>query len=292
MITHTLSEREKQAIDAILSQAEEEYLQIPTTSIEKIDDQCRSLWPDWDPNSIRNKQENTEEQSINQNIDSYDINYDNLMQRHIEYEFDMTNINEHENDQASQPNDMKVLRKEAESLLSRIHQTVEIENPPQISEKPTVSTKSRQTKKMKSSIQSLYTKDNSTSESGKDELTNKKKKRTKNVFISSASNSISTESQESQQQSIIRPKNKAQAKQVIASASREMKVVESENQMLKKRLAEMEVSFKEAQKEIRRLKEELRKSEAVRAKLTSSTATQNDKKPMKPRKKLEYVNRF
>lgn len=291
MITHSLSEREKQAIDAILSQAEEEYLQIPSASIEKIDDQCRSLWPDWDPNSIRNKQESSDNQTKKPSNNQYNI-YDDIKQPHLQFEFEdaQNTPNEKTNETENQPNDMNLLRKEVEHLMSRINQTVDVENSPFDTQKLTTSNKTQQIKKMKPT-QPLYAND-AINESGKEEVSSKKKKKTKKGSTFSSSTSTSVDSQEIQQTAVVRPKNRIQAKQVIASTSRELKVVESENQMLKKRLADMEVSFNEAQKEIRRLKEELRKSEAVRAKLTSTSATRNDKKPMKPRKKLELVNRF
>lgn len=296
MITHSLSEREKQAIDAILSQAEEEYLQIPSTSIEKIDDQCRSLWPDWDPNSIRNKQEETDNQQIKRSNNTNNA-YTNPKQSSIQFNFDdIQDIQIDRKKEATkeveyESNDMKILRKEHENLMSRINQTVEVENSPLEPENMAALNKMQQIRRNKP-IQVLYPNDDiSASESGKEEIRNKKKKRTKKTSTFSSSSSVSTETQENQL-SIIRPKNRSQAKQVIASTSRELKVVESENQMLKKRLADMEISFNEAQKEIKRLKDELRKSEAIRAKLTSTSAGRSDKKPMKPRKKLELVNRF
>ncbi|KAK8890800.1 hypothetical protein M9Y10_027999 [Tritrichomonas musculus] len=287
MITHSLSEREKQAIDAILAQAEAEYLQPDTDSIEKIDDQCRSLWPDWDPNSIRNKQEDTDKTSL-----ELDDTFKNLKQPHTQVTFDILSNNKFENTQDSteQPNDMNMLRKEAKNLMNRINQTVDVEEIPTDTEKTNASSKNQIKKKKRN--QFLYNEDD-INEAEKEETIIKKKKKGKKNSAYSSTCSTPPDSPEVQQSSIIRPKSKIQAKQVIASTSRQMKVIESENKMLKQRLTEMELSFNESQKEIRSLKEALRKSEAIRAKLTnSSTGKVNESKPLRPRKKLEYVNRF
>jgi hypothetical protein len=48
MAARPLSLRERQAIEAILAQAENEFLPGPA-SIGDIDSQCKSLWPDWNP---------------------------------------------------------------------------------------------------------------------------------------------------------------------------------------------------------------------------------------------------
>ena len=185
---------------------------------------------------------------------------------------------------------MNILRNEVKNLMNRINQTVDVKDTP-IDLEDISSTSKHQIKKKKTN-QPTFSEDEDKSESAKEEVISKKKKRTKKNSSSSSTCSTFQDSPETQQSSIIRPKSKIQAKQVIASTSRQMKVIESENKMLKQRLAEMEISFNEAQKEIKSLKDALRKSEAIRAKLTSSSNGSIAAKPARPRKKLEYVNRF
>ncbi|OHT07463.1 hypothetical protein TRFO_24275 [Tritrichomonas foetus] len=335
MITHTLSEREKIAIDAILSQAESEYLYTSCDSINKIDDQCRSIWPDWDVKSISKARSNhgmtlkidnenkiPKDQKIIADVEDEDIEALKMKNR-IEFQklnerkaslnlIDNENIettSTYPNSEISttqtkteaspndiddaesekNPDDMNILRNKVKTLMDRISNSVVTSDLSPESQMFINKVKKSKGKGQKSNGKGQKSKQVTSKINSTQSSSNKASRSEKVLQRKTDSNcyeNYDDSSSETSHGSHVCKTNK-EAKSIISSTTKKMKVIESENQMLKKRLADLEKSFKESQKEIESLKTALRKSEAIRAKLTS----QNAAGPRK-RRKLEMINPY
>ena len=323
MINHTLSEREKNAIDAILSQAESEYFgnknnsnsgkndnESQTHDLQFIDNQCKSIWPDWDPKEVPKTHKNTldPEKQIKQIVDidsiiplnkNTEINIPKSTTsierteatkftdtaepiqiipptkkdkpRIIDEDVKKKKKERKDFEEETDPKDMEILRRKMNDLVERINNSVT---------DPDLSPDSQQfVKKMRKfkdkygyQINSQYSKP--------------RKVKNEAYFLNGES---SSESSTHDNEYLSDCKTKAQAKKYINNTSRKMKIMESENKMLKEKLKELKKSLSDSQKEIEHLKVALRKSEAVRAKLLSLKPEPPKKK--KPRR-LDLINPY
>lgn len=286
MMGKTLSQQEKMAIDAILSQAELEFFPTNATPIETMDAQCRNIWPDWDPQLIAknrvSRSNKLNDSEINNLVEKSNFQSEPLPEKPISIQYDDRSTTQ---ETESNRTDIQSLREEAENLMCRINQTVELNKSPQ-TEKQLI--RHQKPKNIKNKVGNQTNID--------EHVENKKEKiqkQTKSQKISSApkaSNPKTDKTIPTPNSQYTHPKTKAQAKQIISSTSKQITQIENENQTLRQRLAEMQKAYNEAQKEIQSLKQQLRKSEDIRAKLPKnpkSTVNQT-----RIRKKIEFGNYF
>lgn len=85
--------------------------------------------------------------------------------------------------------------------------------------------------------------------------------------------------------SVFPKRTKAQTKAAIAQTQREIKIVQQENLNLRKQLKELKSNYRASQKEIANLKEAIRRSEDIRRKMTSNFAAA-------PKKNTDRVHNF
>ncbi|OHT13100.1 hypothetical protein TRFO_16851 [Tritrichomonas foetus] len=311
MSAKVLTAKEKQAIDEILSKAEEEFNQEESRhSIQEIDQQCQRIWPEWKPPSASSTPTKiTLKRSYQDSpVDVVNHDKDNHEKSEIHLSFkNSPSKNEtlypgsppkHQSRQSSksdllnskfQQNDLEPrilaqeideIKYEVQELMEKINSTI---RSPELS--PTAA---RLMQRVKNSP------DNSKNALNNSKEQNLKMMRsaTEGYFqpvpdeIIEAPPELELEEPKLafQQPQVTeaqfqlpsqRVRTKAQTKAAIASVQREIKEVEQENLSLRRQFKELKRQYLDSQRELKKLKNALTRSEAVRTKMLSSFGANN-----------------